>query len=343
MDKKDRNRTAILTALSKMGVPASAQRLVGYLAAAGHSLSERTVRLYLQRLDQEGLTEARGRRRVITEKGLAELRAVQVLQRVGCLAARIDQMTFDMTFDLNTTRGLVVVNLTILDPKELTSRASQITTVFDRGYSMGQLLAVLEPGERLDDLVVPPGMLGFCTVCSITLNGVLLKHGIPSTSRFGGLLELRDGRPLRFAEVIHYESSTLDPLEVFIRSGMTDCCGAIRDGCGLIGAGFREIPENSRDRAVALAERVSEVGLGGFLEIGWPEQPVLGFPVSPGRVGVVLAGGLNPIAVIQEQGCRLHCRALAGLMEFGRLTHYQQLPRLLGRGVAHSSNMALID
>jgi HTH-type transcriptional regulator, global nitrogen regulator NrpRI len=84
MDKKDRTRTAILIALSKMAGPASALRLVEYLAAAGQNLSERTVRLYLRRLDDEGLTEVRGRRRAITERGLAELRAVQVLQRVGC-------------------------------------------------------------------------------------------------------------------------------------------------------------------------------------------------------------------------------------------------------------------
>jgi hypothetical protein len=331
MDKKDRTRTAILIALSKMAAPASALRLVEYLTAAGQNLSERTVRLYLHQLDEEGLTEARGRRRAITEKGLAELRAVQVLQRVGCLAARIDRMTFDMTFDLANRCGTVVVNLSLVETGQLVASAAHIASVFERGYSMGSLLAVLGPGETLGESIVPEGMLGFCTVCSITLNGVLLKHGIPTTSRFGGLLELRNGRPLRFVEMIHYESSTIDPLEVFIRSGMTDCSGAIRDGNGMIGAGFREIPENSRDLAVELADRVSTVGLGGFLDIGWPEQPVLGFPVSPGRIGVVLAGGLNPVAVIEEQGYRISCRALAGLMEYERLMQYPQLPQILSQ------------
>ncbi len=343
MDNKDRNRTAILQAMSKMVQPASAGRLVEYLAAAGQQLGERTVRLYLQRLDDEGLIEARGRRRAINEKGLAELRAAQVLQRVGCLAAQIDKLTFDMTFDLKACQGTVVANLTILSPEQLVVHADRIAAVFECRCAMGQLLAVLEPGEVLGEQVIPAGMLGFCTVCSITLNGVLLKHGIPSTSRFGGLLELRDGRPLRFVEVIHYESSTLDPLEVFIRSGMTDCSGVIRDGCGLIGAGFREIPENSRDLVVALAERVSAIGLGGFLEIGWPEQPVLGFPVAPGRVGVVLAGGLNPVAILEEHVSRLNCQALAGLLEYDRLVPYQQLPHLLRGGAGHSRNMALTD
>ena len=117
--------------------------------------------------------------------------------------------------------------------------------------------------------------------------------------------------------------------EVFMRSGMTDYCGAVRDGNGLIGASFREIPEGSRDLAVQLADRVSAIGLGGFMEIGWPDQPVLDLPVSPGRIGVVMIGGLNPIAVLEEQGHRVHCRALAGLLEYNRLFHYDELPEAL--------------
>jgi hypothetical protein len=185
----------------------------------------------------------------------------------------------------------------------------------------------------LGDWTVPPDKLGFCTVCSITLNGVLMKHGVPTTSKFGGLLELRDGRATRFVEVIHYDGTSIDPLEVFIRSGMTDYRGAIKDGNGLIGAGFREMPENSRDLAVQLAERVSAIGLGGFMEIGWPDQPVLELPVTPGRIGVVTIGGLNPVSILEEYGYRVNSRALAGLFEYSRLFHYDDLSKVLGQYV----------
>ncbi len=330
MERKERNRTAILSALSKMAGPASSRRLAEFLGAAGHNLSERTVRLYLNELDAEGLTALEGkRRRVITDKGLAELSAAQTFQRVGYLSAQIDRMTYDMTFDLVTHTGLVVVNTSLVDPRDFAACAHQVCEVFARGYAMGTLLALLTPGETLGDLTVPEGKLGVCTVCSITLNGVLLKHGVPTTSRFGGLLELRDGQATRFAEMIHYDGTSIDPLEVFIRSGMTDYSGALRDGNGLIGAGFREIPENSRDLAVQLAHRLSAVGLGGFMEIGWPDQPVLGLPVSPGRVGVVVIGGLNPMAVLVEKGCRTTLRALAGLLEYNRLFPYEELPMAL--------------
>jgi repressor of nif and glnA expression len=129
--------------------------------------------------------------------------------------------------------------------------------------------------------------------------------------------------------MIHYDGTSIDPLEVFIRSGMTDYRGAIKDGNGLIGAGFREMPENCRDLALQVADRVSAIGLGGFLTIGWPDQPVLEWPVTPGRLGVVMIGGLNPIAILEEHGFRVNSRALAGLMEYNRLFHFDELPKVL--------------
>jgi repressor of nif and glnA expression len=268
---------------------------------------------------------------MITEKGLNELRAVHAFSRVGYLSAKIDQMAYSMTFDMVTRTGLVVVNMSLVDPQQLAACMDDVRKVFARKYAMGNMLALLPPGETLGDWTVPPDKLGFCTVCSITLNGVLMKHGVPTTSKFGGILELRDGRPTRFVEMIHYDGTSIDPLEVFIRSGLTNYLGAIKDGNGLIGAGFREMPENSRELAMQLAERVSAIGLGGFMVIGWPDQPVLGLPVTPGRIGVVMIGGLNPISILEERGYRVNSRALAGLLDYNRLFHFDELPKVLGQ------------
>lgn len=333
MDKRERNAIAILSALLKMGAPATSASLAQFLAASGHSMSERTVRLYLSQLDSDGLTVARGKRRTITERGLAELRAIDTFRRVGYLSAKIDQMAYSMTFDTITRTGLLVVNMSLVDPRQLADCQDEVCKVFECGYAMGHLLTLLGPGDSLNGWVVPPDKIGFCTVCSITLNGVLMKHGVPTTSRFGGLLELRDGCATRFVEMIHYDGTSIDPLEVFIRSGMTDYRGAIRDGNGLIGAGFREMPENSRELAIQVADRVSAIGLGGFMTIGWPDQPVLEWPVTPGRLGVVMIGGLNPIAILEERGFRVNSRALAGLLEYNRLFHFEELPKVLKRYV----------
>jgi repressor of nif and glnA expression len=330
MDKRERNRAAILSALSKAAGPANSTRLSRMLAGLGHKLSQRTVRLYLQEMDSQGLTVSLGRRgRMITERGIAELRAAQTVQRVGYLSARIDQMTYEMTFDLATRTGLVVVNTSLVNPHHLAAGLTKVCRVFERGYAMGHYVAILAPGESLGDLSVPEDRIGVCTVCSITLNGVLLKHGVPTASRFGGVLELRDGRPTRFVEIIHYDGTSIDPLEVFIRSGMTDYHGAIADGNGLIGASFREMPEGSWDLVMNLAERLSAIGLGGFMEIGLPNQAVLGFQPGQGRIGSVMIGGLNPIAILEEEGHRVLSYALAGLLEYNRLFHFEELPKAL--------------
>jgi repressor of nif and glnA expression len=330
MEKIVRNRTAILTVLLHATTPVNSARLAEKLRANGVHLSERTVRLYLTQLDAEGLSESRGRRgRVITQRGREELRAIQSLERVGYLSAKIDQMTYAMTFDLATRTGSVVVNTSLVSPAHLARCVNEVCRVFSGGYAMGNRVALLAPGETVGNLTVPQDKVGFCTVCSITLNGVLLKHGVPMTSRFGGLLQLRDGKPLRFVEMIHYDGTTIDPLEVFIRSGMTNYSGAIRDGNGLIGASFREMPEDSRQLVLQLADRLSTVGLGAFVEVAMPGQAVLGLPSSPGRIGSVVIGGLNPIAILEEMGYRVYSRALSGLLDYSRMYSYEELPESL--------------
>jgi repressor of nif and glnA expression len=200
-----------------------------------------------------------------------------------------------------------------------------ICKVYEQGYSMGSMMGLFGPGEKVGDIVIPPDTLGFGTVCSITLNGVLLAHGIPVHSSFGGLLELHQRKPVRFVEIIKYDGTSLDPLEAFIRSGMTDYVGAIRNGNGRIGVGFREVPADSRDRVIELIERLKEAGLGGFLLVGWPGQPLLEIPVPEGRTGIVVIGGLNPVAILEETGTRIQSRAMAGLVEYERLFPYQEM------------------
>lgn len=178
-------------------------------------------------------------------------------------------------------------------------------------------------------------MAGVGTVCSITLNGVLVSLGIPTLTRFGGLLEIHHRKPHRFEEIIHYDGTSLDPLEIFIRGGMTDTLGAAGSGEGRIGASFREVPADARDQVIALSRRLEKAGLGGVLLIGWPGQPLLGIPVSEGRVGLVVKGGLNPLAALEERGLRGPTRALAALYDYRELFPYPEFDarlKTLGKG-----------
>jgi len=325
-NKTEKKKLAILEVLKNSTSPLSGNKITESLNIAGYDISERTVRLYLQQFDEAGLTKSVGKRgRLITEEGKHEIGSSRILERVGYMSAKIDQMTYRMNFDLSLRSGTVVVNTTLVDREVLLSRIEQITKVFAMGYAMGYLVGVLKPGDTIEDLTIPEGKVGLCTVCSITLNGVLLKHGVPVRSLFCGLMELHNYKAVRLAEIINYDGTSLDPLELFIRGGRTDYTGAISTGSGYIGIGFREFPAESYDIVVNLAEKLKMIGLGGFMEIGRSGQALFNIPVPEGCIGAVVVGGLNPVAILEENGIRVEAKALAGLMSFNKLIHYEEL------------------
>lgn len=325
-DKTEKKELAILRLLKKTKEPLSSMKLMDNLLAMGHEISERTIRYYLLKMDRKGLTKKYGKKgRLITESGLKELDSARIFDKVGFLTAKIDQLTYNMNFDLYKKKGTVIANITLFRVDQLPQIAPLVCRVFEAGYAMGKMLGLFRPGERVGGTVIPEGMVGLGTVCSITLNGVLLAHGIPTHSSFGGLLELRNRKPTRFVEIIKYDGTSMDPLEVFIRSGMTDYVGAIKTGNGQIGVGFREVPADSRDSVIALIQKLEDVGLGAFLTIGWPGQPLLEVPVIEGRVGAIVIGGLNPAAILEEKGIKVKSRALAGMVEYEKLFHYSEM------------------
>ncbi len=110
---------------------------------------------------------------------------------------------------------------------------------------------------------------------------------------------------------------------------MTDYLGAIRDGNGKVGAGFRELPANSLETSRQIAIKLKKIGLGAFLEFGRPGCDLLDIPVSEGRIGAIVIGGLNPIAVIEESGTRLQSIAMSGQLDFRELFHYSEMPERL--------------
>ncbi len=325
-DRNERKRLVILKILQDARGPVGSQAITKSLNAMGYDISERTVRFHLLAMDKGGLTEYIDRQgRQITHHGLLELTNARVFEKVGFLTAKIDQLTYLMHFDLSKLEGTVVVNVSLLAREDLEESYPLIQKVFEAGYAMGRLITLYKPGESAGELYVPEGYVGVGTVCSITVNGVLLAHGIPTFSRFGGLLEVEEGKPTRFVAIINYDGTSLDPLEIFIKSGMTDYIGAIDENAGLIGASFRVMPAASRDRVQEIADELEQVGLGGFMQIGWPGQPLLEVPVDESRVGAVVIGGLNPVAVLEESGIRVRSRALSGLEDFKRLFPYDEL------------------
>ncbi len=206
------------------------------------------------------------------------------------------------------------------------SRALQaIKPVFGAGLCVSDLVAVAQGGEMVGDVVVPRGTVALATVCSIVINGTLLKAGIPIGSRFGGILQIRNHQPLRFVELIHYAGSSLDPSEVFIGAKMTSVTEAAKRGEGKILANFREIPAPCRPKVTEVVARLKEARLGGVLAMGNTSEPVCEVPVELNRMGVILLGGLNPVAAAVEAGINVENHAMSTVIEYRDLIKFEEL------------------
>ena len=333
-----KQKVAILRILRDAESSVGSATIAKEMQAYGFDFSDRTVRLYLQEMEQSGLVaEAkRGRNggRTITPLGINEIKDALVMDRVGFTAAKVDTLAWQITYNLGSGSGRIVLNMTTVGESYLASAVNEMVPVFEAGLGMGDYVALARAGDRLGDFQVPPGKVGIGTVCSVTLNGVLLNARIPTVSRFGGVLEVHEGRPSRFTDVIYYDGTSLDPLEIFIKGGLTSVREAARIAHGRIGASFREVPTAALREVERIHRRLERAGLGGILMLGKPNQPLLEFPVHEGRTGMLVNGGLNPAAAIEEAGIPTTNFALCTLFEFERLIHYSELKAQVGKVIS---------
>jgi len=316
----------ILNVLHDAGKPLGGTRIAQKLQEFGFDMSQRTVRYYLKKMDQDGLTRNLGKKgRKITSKGEEELKSAFVIEKVGFVASKIDTLTYQMSFSLRKQKGKVILNLSTIDKRYLSKAIQQIQLVFRAGLGMGRFVFLGLPGTKVGMRTIEDGKVAIGTVCSVTINGILLNEGIHTTARFGGLLELVEGRPFRFTELINYDGTSIDPLEIFIKSGMTSVRQAFLNGNGKIGASFREFPSVALPLVEKIRKKLDKIGLGGILVIGKPGRPLLEIPVSEGRVGMIVSGGLNPLAAVEESGITTENIAMRTLFEFEQLIPFWEL------------------
>lgn len=317
---------SILKVLSEFSEPLGSITIARELERYGIFLSERAVRYHLRITDERGYTQPLGRDgRMITPQGLEELRMALAPDQVGFILERLELLAFATTFDPKKRTGQVPINTSLLDKDRFPRALAAMKDAFKAGICVSELVATASEGEKLGGVVVPSGKIGFATVCSVVVNGVLLKRGVPMESRFGGVLEIRDSKPRRFVAIINYAGTSLDPSEQYIRARMTSVGEAARTGNGKILANFREIPAPSRSIVEEVIAALKEAGIGGVYALGHTSEPVCQIAIGLNRVGVVLLGGLNPVACAMEAGVEVENIAESGLIDFQQLTSFWQL------------------
>ncbi|MFC1949660.1 DUF128 domain-containing protein [Chloroflexota bacterium] len=323
----ERKAVSILRVLHEAHKPMGARVIAHKLKGYGIELGERAVRYHLKLMDERGLTRPLQRRdgREITPLGIEELNNALVTDKVGFVLEKIELLAFRTSFDVKSSSGLVPVNVSLFYKQQYSEALKAMKKVFQAGLCVSDLVAVATEGEKLGEVFVPQGKVGLATVCSLVANGSLLKAGVPIDSRFGGVLQMRNEQPLRFADLIYYSGSTVDPSEVFIRAKMTDVSGVVKYGAGKILANFRELPAGCQPIAEEIILGLKNKGLGGVITMGSPSEAVCGISVGLNRVGMILLGGLTPVAAAAEAGIEVENKAMSTLLEYKDLVKFQEL------------------
>jgi len=322
----ERKVVSILNVLGKRQEPLGARVIARRLKDHGVELSERAVRYHLKLMDERGLTKLVGKDgRLLTEQGIEETRNALARDKMGFALSRIEALAFRTSFDWEKCSGLVPVNISLFPRENFKKALRAMRESFAAELCVSELVAVASEGEKLGEVMVPQGKIGFATVCSIIINGSLLKAGIPLESRFGGILQIRDHKPTRFVDFIHYAGSTLDPSEVFIKARMTSVGEIGSSRGGKIVANYREIPAFCRSMTDNIITKLKEAGLGGLIVMGEPSQPVCEIPIALNRVGMVLMGGLNPVAAAEEQGIEAENMSMSTVIEYQDLIKFWEL------------------
>ncbi len=317
----ERKIIAILKVLSDSEEPLGSITIARELEKEGLSLSERAVRNHLRIADERGYTKPAGRDgRTITPEGMDEVKEALALEQLGSVRDKLELLAFQTTFDPEKKKGNLSINTSLIDKSKFKKAITAMKEAFKAGICVSDLVATASEGERLGSVTIPKGKIGLATVCSVVINGVLLKAGVPTDFRFGGVLEVRNKRPRRFVAVMEYAGSSVDPSEQFIRARMTSVGEAARTGNGKILGVFRTIPAPARTIVEEKTAVLKEAGIGGLFAMGNTSEPVAQIPVGLNRVAIVQLGGLNPVAAAVEAGIEIDNVAESGMIEYQDLS-----------------------
>jgi len=317
---------AILKVLSESSEPLGSIQIARRLAQDGVFLSERGVRYHLKIADMRGFTEPGGRDgRTLTPAGRQEVREALVPQQLGVVRDRLELLAYLTTFDPVKRAGQLAINTSIIGKNQYKKALAAMKDAFRAGLRVSDFVATANEGENLGAVVVPEGKIGFGTVCSASINGVLLKAGVPTEFRFGGVLEIKDKQPKRFVALTEYAATSTDPSEQFIQAKMTSVGQAARTGSGKILGVFRTIPAPAREVVEEIAARLLAVGIGGIYALGNTSESLCQIPVALNRVGLIQLGGLNPVAAAVEAGIEIENIAESGMVDFDELKSFWEL------------------
>ncbi len=239
--------------------------------------------------------------------------------RLQFTSAKIEDLMYRTTFDPKKEEGDLVVNISVFKEEDAEAILNIFNKTMSSGLTVSSYVKLLESGDTISGYTIEENMIGIATVCSITVDGILLKSGILVKPQFGGLVQIKDGVPTRFTDVLRYESTTIDPLEVLMSQEVTSVSRMLRTGSGKILASLRGAPMIAKDDIESTLADMIDVGISGILEVGEPNSRVLDVNVQRDHFGIAVIGGTNPMAVVQENGYFISINAMSTLLDIDEM------------------------
>ncbi|WP_292521012.1 NrpR regulatory domain-containing protein [Methanoculleus sp.] len=310
--RSERKYLEILRILAESHEPQGAKRLSEKMAERGFVLSDRAVQYYLQYLDEAGFTEKVGNRgRILTEAGIAESESALVDERIGFIISRLEQLAFRSTFDPATGTGSIAYNLSIVREEDLDGVTAAFGEVAAAGYGFLNTYRIVDSDPR-----IPDGHVGIMTACSVTLDGVLQKMGIPARLEYAGRIAVDENGSAGFLDLIGYRGTSVDPLHLFISAGLTSIHRLVTTRAGVGLANVRAVPAPARDQ---VEEATALMGEWGFVFPAGGSIGEFNLPKHPYRLSVVAFSGMNMVGSAIEKGYVIRTEIGAGIITFERI------------------------
>ena len=309
MSESEYRMIEILRVLVNQDKPTGSKVIADELKEKGFNLGERAVRYHMQILDEKGYTEKKGYSgRVITDLGREKLEKGLIYDQVDFIYSKFEEMIYLTDFNYMTRQGNVVVNTSTIYNEESIEIMKEI---YKSGLSVSPYVNINEDKTT--------GEIEVTTICGTTIDGVLLKEGIPTQPQYGGLLKIENNHPVKFTEIISYKKTSVTPLDAFANSSLTSVLDVITKGSGLIPANFRLIPGVARERTIEIVKELIQIGIGGVIGISKEGEDLLGLPVPDGMVGMAIIGGITPFCAVKEMGGDIDLKIAEKLQDFNSL------------------------
>jgi repressor of nif and glnA expression len=259
-----------------------------------------------------GFTEKVGNQgRILTAEGRHETDNALVDDRIGFIISKLERLAYRSTFDPATSTGDVAYNLSIVPKESFEQTKAVFDEVVKAGCGFFSSYRIIDQDPR-----VPPGFMGFISICSISMDGVFQRKGIPVKMAFGGRLEIENGTPKRFRDLIGYRGTTIDPLELFISSGLTSISSFAKSKSGITLANVREVPCAAKNQAEETINLMNKCGFVFPVAMG---NQIFNLPSNPFRLSIVAFSGLNFIGNAVEHGIDIKTEIGAGNIQFSKI------------------------